>query len=257
MSELLDRVCIVGDSYADVNGDDLEKSWPNLLKNKANTAVIDAQCGISNWSIYQRFVNQLAKQKYDSVIFLHTNPFRWPNLPHELEGSNWNIHDIDEIDFQFASDAIKLEFLNNFYLDLFPEKFSQYISESIFKDVNNYCKDNDIYLINIMCFDTPYSCKTNFPILHDIDKISHYEKIKFVNKYYTFRELDKKHPLPYGDPRMCHFGDKNNLRVANILTDWLINKPMNIKKTAISDFEWDLYDSSNDVLFEKMIKSDE
>lgn len=244
----INDICIVGDSYADINGDSENISWPNLLSKQVESHyTIDSQSGISNWAIYERFCNAVDSKKFTHAIFCHTNPCRWPCLPKELEGSNWNIH-ADEVSVQDVDSYKLLQTMSKYYFDLFPGKFTQFICESIFKEVNQYCKENGIYLINIMCFNTPYSCETDFPILHDIDRISHYEKILHNNKHYTMREFGTK-KLPNGDPRICHFGSKNNTRMANILQDWLVNKPMNITMNAFNDFEWDMYDESNDKMF--------
>jgi hypothetical protein len=246
---MINDICIVGDSYADVNGDDSKSSWPNLLAKEVNSHyVIDAQCGISNWVIYKKFRKAMFKKDYSAVVFCHTNPMRWPSLPAELKNSHWMIND-DFSAIEHVPNKNLLTTLNKYYFDIFPNQFSQYISESIFRDVNEYCDKNNIYLINIMCFNTPYSCETKFPILHDIDWVSQHEQIKYQDKFYTFRTLDKKHPLPQGDPRICHLGDKNNARLASILKQWLIEKPLNIQVTAAVDFTWETHDESNDALF--------
>jgi hypothetical protein len=242
------KLGIFGDSYADTNGDVNLTSWPNLLRQKYKDTYVDGQCGISHWNTYDRFTSNL-DQKFTHIIFCHTNPYRWPCLPEKLNGQNWNIHSN-----RVESYTDTLGVLNEYYLDLCPTKFTDYISESIFRDVNEHCSMNDIHLINIICFKFYYKYETNFPIILDIDRVSHFEKIRYKGQKYSMLEFNKHFPIRNGDPRICHLSPKNNRRLYDILDFMLTNKVMNVNYEAIKHFEWDEFDDDNDELFDRIEK---
>lgn len=241
------KLGIFGDSYADVNGDTELKSWPNLLE----PYHIEGRCGISHWYTYKKFLEKINETHFTHLIFCHTNPNRWPCLPIDLEGSNWNIHSISNNSYKD-----ELGFLNKYYLDLFPEDFSAYISKNIFKDVNQYCADNNIYLVNIFCFDSQIpESMTRFPILRNLNAISCSEKIRYENKEYSFIEFCNKFELRDGDPRICHLGVLNNKKISDILYYLLSNKILNVDHDLYKDFEWDIYDINNDELFKQTLEN--
>lgn len=241
------KLGIFGDSYADVNGDNNLRSWPNLLK----PYHIEGRCGISHWYTYQKFLEAVSHKNFSHIIFCHTNPHRWPCLPEELEGSNWNIHSHHNNSYQN-----ELEYLNKYYFDLFPNTLVNYISEKIFTDVNEYCLKNNIYLVNVVCFNQKmFEYKTNFPILRNLDRVSNNEKIKVNNIAYSFFEICQKFNLKDGDPRICHLGNLNNKRFSDILYHLLLNNILNVDSELYKDFEWDTYDPSNDELFKKILES--
>lgn len=242
------RLGIFGDSYADINGDVNQYSWPNLLKEKYKHTYIDARCGISHWNIYDRFTNNLSK-KFTHIIFLHTNHLRWPCLPKELDGQNWNIHSYPNQSYRET-----LGTLNKYYHDLYPQKFLNYISEAIFRDVNEYCLLNNIYLLNIICFENAYSYKTRFPIISDLDKVSHFEKIRYKGNNYTMIEFNKNFPLKTGDPRICHLGPKNNRKFYDIVDYMLTNTLLDVNYETIKYFDWEEFDEHNDELFDNIEK---
>lgn len=238
------RLGIFGDSYADVNGDKSLSAWPNLLAKKSNFCVIKALCGVSHYWTYERFLENTEHNNFTHIIFCHTNNNRWPCLPKEIEGSNWNIHNMDRPGFPDY-----LRTINKYYFDIFPENFTRFISKSIFENVNKYCKDNNIYLINLTSFGNVINYQSDFPILNDLDQISHQEYITYKNIRYQYSEFIKKHHLHHGDPRICHMGDLNNKRLADIITNLINSKQLNVEYNLYKEFEWDTDDISNDILF--------
>lgn len=245
------RLGIFGDSYADENLDLDYRGWPGLLSKLSEFSIVNAQCGTSHYWAYKKFLEEVRTNNLTHVIFCHTNPYRWPCLPEELEGNNWNIHSVKN-----SSLNETLTLLNNYYYDLFPERFSDFISRSIFKEVNEYCKTNNIFLINITSFDDVRLYNTQkhyFPIFYDIDKVSSLEKIRYKNKEYSYRQIVENFHVGAGDPRSCHLGKTNNKRVADILYPILVNKNTNLVHNMSKDFEWDIYDPSNDNLFAEHI----
>lgn len=244
------KLGIFGDSYADVNGDTNFLSWPNLLYKKYPSTIIEARCGISHWWTYNKFIESIEQNNFTHVIFCHTGQHRWPCLPEELEGNNWNIHSHHNASFNES-----LGLLNKFYWDIFPNKFINFISENIFRSVNEYCLKNNIYLINIICFrQVPYEYQTSFPVLYDLDSVSHQEKINYKGKEYTFLEFIKDYPMEHGDPRICHFGDINNKKVSDIMSNLIETKPYNLYYDLYKEFDWDVYDQSNDERFAKELE---
>jgi hypothetical protein len=243
------RLGIFGDSYADVNGDSELKAWPNLLAKKSEFFYIKARCGVSHYWTYKKFVEAVKHDNFTHIVFCHTNPNRWPCLADELEGNNWNIHNIKNP--SFSND---LELLNKYYLDLFPEHFTKFISTSIFENVNEYCRKNNIFLVNLVCFENLYDHKSEFPLLTDLNPVSYYEHITYKNKRYSYEEFMKQHHLDHGDPRQCHMGDFNNKRLADIITNLFDYKQLNVQYSLAKEFEWDTDDISNDILFTKTLE---
>ena len=240
------RLGIFGDSFADTNGDSELKTWPNLLAKKSEFAYIKARCGVSHYWTYKKFTEAVAHDNFTHIVFCHTSPYRWPCLPVELEGSNWNIHSLKNM--SLTND---LELLNKYYLDLFPDDFTKFISTSIFQNVNEYCRKNNIFLVNIVCFENLCENKSQFPLLTDLSPVSFYEHITYKNKRYSYEEFMKKHHLDHGDPRQCHMGDLNNKRLADIITNLFDSKQLNVQYSLAKEFEWHTDDISNDVLFAK------
>lgn len=240
------KLAIFGDSYADINGDHDRTSWPNILKSKVDDVYVKGLCGTSIWWSYLNFLKYVSTNKPDSVIFCHTNPFRWPSLPEEFENDHWIIG----VDDALAKSQV-LASLNKHYFDLFPKDLSEMIATAIFDKVNAYCRQNDIYLINVLCFDFKdiYEFNTEFPVINDIDKVSHHERIQYNGKTYTPMEAVSQFKMIHGDPRICHFGVNNNKRLADILYQMLEDRTTNVQVNAIHDYEWDQFDKSNDNLY--------
>ena len=57
-----------------------------------------------------------------------------------------------------------------------------------------------------------------------------------------------------GDPRICHYGNKNNKQLGIIILKLMIEKKYNITLNMMSDYVWNQYDESNDILFDRTIK---
>jgi hypothetical protein len=243
------RLGIFGDSYADVNEDTSLSAWPNLLAKKSDFCAIKARCGVSHYWTYQQFIDAIEKHQFTHIVFCHTSENRWPCLPVNLEGSNWNIHNVQNP--SFTND---LRLLNKYYLDLFPDDFTRFISKSIFQNVNDYCRKNNIFLINIVCFENSSKFKSEFPLLVDLNTVSYYEHITYKNKRYSYEEFLKKYHLNDGDPRQCHMGNLNNKRLANIITNLFDSRQYNIEYNLSKEFEWDTDDISNDILFTKILE---
>lgn len=243
------NIAIFGDSYADTNGDKGTYSWPNIIKEK-NDTYIKGRCGTSVWASYINFMEYVSGNKPDAVVFCHTSPYRWPSLPEEIHGQNWNIHSLD-----IPSMTPVLGTLNEYYLDLFPEELSRFIAKNVFQTVNDYCKANGIYLVNLVCFEDTHlqTCTTEFPIISNLEYVSNSELIRHEGKPYTVNQMIEKFKMVNGDPRTCHLGNANNSKLADLVTEFIQNKEKNIKMNA-QKMRWHVFDESNDKLFEEWLE---
>jgi hypothetical protein len=243
------KLAIFGDSYADTNGDNGAYSWPNIFKEN-NDTYIKGLCGTSVWNSYTDFMEYVPGNNPDTVIFCHTNPYRWPSLPKEIEGQNWNIHSLN-IPSMTHTQAV----LNQYYLDIFPEELSRFIAKNVFQALNDYCKSKGIYLVNLVCFDDLHlhTCTTEFPVITNLIHVSNSELVRYNDKSYTVNEMIEKFKMVNGDPRICHLGNSNNNKLANIITELITNKRKNIKMNA-NTLTWHEFDESNDKLFEECLE---
>jgi hypothetical protein len=245
------RVAIFGDSYADINGDKESRSWPNLIKRYTKQTHIMGLSGTSIWWSYDNFKNYIQGNKTDCVIFCHTNPYRWPSLPKEIEGQNWNIHSVDN-----PSVTPLLKDLNRYYLDIFPEELSKFIAKSIFTEINAYCESNGIYLINVFCFDALHidGCVTSFPIITGLNNVSSHERVRYNDNVFTPIEMVQQFNMFNGDPRVCHMGNKNNMKFALLLLRMANEKTKNTIVDCLRDYSWEQFDESNDKLFKEWLE---
>jgi len=242
---------IFGDSYADCINDIDEYSWPSLLYKEANLggriSKDDSDCyGKSGTSTYWSYRNFLASRHlYDHIIFLHTFHNRWPLLPKELEGYSWNVHSHDVPGF-----PDELKKMNRFYYDIFDDDLLRFINYGVFRSVNEICKKEDRYLINVICFwkDMDTSI-TNYPVFYNINELSWNEKIVIDGEDLTMRQyVNERQNF---DKRQCHLGHKNNKIFKDIMLDCLKNQKMNLNVDLFnSNHGWAGYDDSLYEIFE-------
>jgi len=242
-----DRVAIFGDSFADNTIDDNQTSWPSILTKLTRRSFVHGLCGTSSWWSYQNFTNYVKDNNPECIIFCYTSPYRWPSLPEKLEGSNWNTYSPNT-----ASLPPLLATFNQYYFDIFPIELSDLIAKIIFNRVNEYCRRHDIYLINLICFGkTMRDCKSEFPVIRNIDGVSHAERINYEDKVYSVKDFIEQFNLI--DSRVCHLSDKNNKRLADILYSMIQQKITNIDVDLMTEYTWDHFDISNDMKFSNII----
>lgn len=233
------KLGIFGDSYADTNGDDDHYSWPNLLAKQYNTEIFGL-CGTSTWWSYQNFLKNYTK--YDSIIFCHSSANRWPILPDDLIGGNWDISNA-----RGPKTPEKLRKMNEFYFDIFDENILKFLNYNIFQSVNDICKKNNIYLINLICFTKEFEVTTDYPVFYDLHQVSLQETVSYNNKKIPLQKY-----LPIAgviDLRICHMGHKNNKILADIFSSLLDNKIMNVHSELIKDYNWTSEDESLQKIF--------
>lgn len=242
------RLGIFGDSFAACAYDEIGYSWPKLLYNEedihgqVSREWKETDCyALTGTSAFWSYTNFLERRHlYDHVIFLTTFYNRWPLLPKEMEQSSWNVHSHDVRGF---SDQLK--YMNKFYYDIFNMELLKLINHSIFRNVNEICKKENKYLINIICFDKDdYDFSlTNFPVFYNLNEVSSGEKIVENNIPLTMRQYVNERQN--SDYRQCHLGHTNNLILKNILLDCLRNKKMNLKIDLYNtNYCWAGYDRS-------------
>jgi hypothetical protein len=239
------KIGVFGDSYADPNPW-RETSWIHYLSSEKNIEIQTfSASGTSHWWSYKEFLNNYTK--FDAVIFCHTSPMRWPYLPKEYHGREWNVgyegKNITSDDFQ--------QNINRFFGDVFEEPLLAFISSSIIKEVNQRCKQENIYLVNL-CMESDYrvyqSSEIDFPILTNLDNLSRLERTRMEGKEYNTCELLSK--LKTFDVRANHLSPANNRLLANLLYKLITEHTMNLNIDLLSNqawsMPWEIYDTSVD-----------
>jgi hypothetical protein len=248
--------------------------WPRVLAKLYNREIVDrpnvegqfgnyAMGGSSHWYSYEQFLQNY--KKHDVIVFSHTNCERWPATKPGIEGKAWNIGHAPDPD---------MDIINKFRKDIFPSNLLQFIGLNILKDVIQKCEEENIYLINIFPFPNDYELpKTKFPIIHNLDYISHHEETRYHNhypkvnygwtgRYRKFFDFRNKEFIPtvminnaiHFDHRQCHFNCKNNRRFANILYDMISKKEYNTIVDC-TKLDWDYRDEEMDLIYEKIISN--
>ncbi len=242
------KLGIFGDSFATCSFDNVGYTWPKLLfKEEDIDGVVSkdmrstdcyAIAGSSAFWAYSHFINR--RHLYDHIIFLTTYHNRWPLLPKEIESYSWNIHSHDVPGF-----PDELKHMNKFYYDIFNMDLLRLINQSIFRQVNEICKTENKYLINIICFDKDHYdfSITDFPIFYNLNLVSSGEKIVVDGEDLTMRQYvnDRQNY----DRRHCHMGHANNMIFKNIMLDSLRNKTMNLQVDLYNtNYHWAGHDDS-------------
>lgn len=220
------KLGVFGDSYADFGNDINRIAWPALVKKGLNCeAHFFAKAGSSLFYSYELFLKHY--KKFDTIIFTFSSSNRWPALPSEYSGKEYNIGytKIDPL----------MDHLNTYFFTLFPDNLLNLISSAIHRNVVKICKDQGIYLIQIIPFSNYKDRKirfdfdfyeNDFPLITGLDIISHLEQINIEGKVnYTCKYLAEKNMQDY---RMCHLNKTNNIMLADMLIDYIKNMKYNI-----------------------------
>lgn len=259
------RLGIFGDSYAAFVGRyESCPPWPKHLSSLLNAETFGhhALPGTSHWYAYEQFLRHY--KNYDTIVFVHTNCERWPYLPHEQQCKAWNIG--------YLQDEY-MDPLNKIRKTIFPSALLEFISLSIFKDVNDKCREAGIYLVNVFSFPDDYVIPaTEFPIVKHLDYVSHLEKTKFQDHFpkpdFSFKAKfeqwinDESRYYPTQmiikstggqDRRECHMNCNNNKRLAFMLFDFVKNKQHDIIVDC-KQKEWDVFDNEMNKIYDNWLK---
>lgn len=226
-----------GDSFIDANH---EHSWPKLIEQTVNEPCkFYGLSGTSQWFSYELFIDNFAK--FDTIIFCHTSHVRWPALPKKYHGKQFNIGYADlKTDWYMQQ-------VNAFYQDVFPKNLTKFLCENIGKSVNELCKVNNKFLINLIPFKLPYDIDTDFPVLKGLSDISKNEVTTTHNKKeYITKWLEGKNIV---DPRPCHLNYENNIKLNNIVKELILEKKYNIK-IDLNNLDW----NKNDIMIDQQLK---
>lgn len=241
------KVGIYGDSYADPNPFPNE-SWITYLKNNLNSDVFDrhSTSGTSHWWSYQRFIETY--KDYDTIIFCHTNPLRWPHLPKEYEGREWNtgyMQNGERGDF--------LDDINKFFQFIFTDELLRFHCSSIFRKVNEICQKENIFLINLhmetaetLGPDYSYEIsKSPFSTFTGMDNLSRWEKVLHNDgKVYPTVELLYKYKI-FNDVRANHLSEANNTLLGRMLLSIIENKEYTHNTNLMSLNTWEEFSENS------------
>jgi len=231
------KIAVFGDSYGDVNNDPDLKGWPHQLATMMgdNNLGKYAQSGTSTWWSYQLFLKNY--KKYDVIVFCYSASSRWPILPDELVGQHWRLPG-----YPLAQWQDKMSKLNEVYFDIFNDDLLSFLSASVFASVNEICRNENKYLINLLSFNRDFIIpETPFPIFEDVSKISRNEEVIRNVKMTTMKEVtcDPKNAIWLEpDKRICHLNNENNHRLASIFKHSIDNTSTSIYSNLFKEYEW-------------------
>ncbi len=223
------NIGIFGDSYCDKKGNKIVGSWAEVVNKhvKPNSVGYYGSSGTSQWWSYQEFLKHY--HKYDTIFFVHSSIRRWPHLPEDLMGHHYDVG-------YNISDSELIKEMNKYFLHIFSDELLSFIGESIFKAVNDTCRKNDIYLVNLVPFEVFYDLTTDYPVITDIDEVSRSEEIVFNGKNQNFFKVLTDNKI--NDPRSCHLNNSNNQLLGNHIIDLLENKTYNNKTSMLTEMNW-------------------
>jgi hypothetical protein len=151
------NIGIFGDSFADPNpGQEGRESeaWVTVLNSfEGVTATSYGVSGISNWNVYEQFVQH--QHLYDAVIFVYSSVSRIPVMPKGLDGYNFIRPDtIDHLDFIPDNDKDRIRNIVDVYWNhLQSDDFDLFMYQSVFDRVNSVCKSQNKKLVNVLPFE--------------------------------------------------------------------------------------------------------
>ena len=238
------KLGVFGDSFADpidFNASD-NFAWPVLLSKECNLTKKDcyARKGTSHWWSYEQFL--LNYKKYDTIIFVHTSAMRWPHLPTEETGRHWMVGEFGDIDGLVSP---LLRQINPHYMDLFSEELLNFISQNIYRSVNQICLEHGIQLVNIMPFETEYVVEDfGYPTLTGLTKISLDERVVINGTRYTIVEALHLVEEIREYSRYCHLNKTNNRTLSDMMIELIESK----RSGVIDLTAYDCWTTENDDL---------
>jgi len=121
MLNIIMKLAIYGDSFAEINPPRIEHSWQQLLANKLNCSM---NCyGLNSSSIfysYRKFLETYSN--YDIIVFLVTEPNRYAKTFH-ISSTNENIFVSNVFAIDYVKKNFKLTWEENKHLDKFYNYF--------------------------------------------------------------------------------------------------------------------------------------
>jgi len=142
---------------------------------------------------------------------------------------------------------------------VFNERLLNFISTNIFRSVNDICKKEGKYLVNVMCFDDNSTgghvenyklTDTDFPILSDLTSISDIEQVNIGGYPHKLARLLVDAGIP-DNIRAAHMNEANNTQVARIVADVIQSKQMNRFIKLMDEYTWSPFDEKLQNLYGK------
>ena len=220
------KIGIFGDSYSFDPKQSGNHSWPALLFTESNSYSYNySHPGSSPWWSYEQFLTH--RVHYDVIIFCYSNYTRWPVLPEHLTGKAFFTPHFSELE--------EMKKYTDVYFDIFSDKLLKFTYENIFRSVNEICKQEGRYLINLQ---TTEDLKSNFdfPNYYGLHFIAVNEKTYFNGKPITLCELHTTHGVP--DNRKCHLTKSNNLRLFEFIKKAISERPSKVNLDLYREFSW-------------------
>ena len=202
------KLGIFGDSYADPNPNP-DYAWSHYLTQSLQPELVTnfSRSGTSHWWSYENFLKNYSN--FDTIVFCHTTEWRWPHVPEELVGYQWDLgsagYDVPDT----------LRGMNKFFFDIFSKELLTFISSNIFKSVNDICNENGIKLVNVTMYDQHKNESVPYPILSGVDEISYIERTVHNGQDYNFVKLLTQ--LKRHDCRANHLIPANNQLLADLI----------------------------------------
>lgn len=239
------KIAFFGDSYSDIGMEEYRTgtAWPEVLSSllPIKKSGYYGVCGSSIWHAYNELLKHI--NNYDVIVFCYSSAYRWPCLPDHLKGCGYLIHTPDD---RFPE---MIKYID-VYRDLFTDSFLKFVSGNIFTAVNELCKKQNKFLINLCCFGKEFNrTPTTYPIFYNIDKVSINETVIQHGKTVTMREVI--HHQRHNDKRQCHLNTSNNRLLAEIFKDVIENQVSNLESDLYNEYEWVNFDTQVNEWFGK------
>ena len=187
------RVAIIGDSFTHTYKD----TWIETVCNELDLTVIH-QAGFrgqAQYRIYLEFL-EIIKNNPDIIVCCHTE---YNRVYHESETIHkWYGETKEDISHLVRNKEV-LEAARQYYFHLYDDKFSNFIFCCIVEKMQETCKQRNIKLVNIPCFNHDLIDKTYGLWLLSASGLVDCSKIDYI------REFNKNQMTNVHDPRLNHF----------------------------------------------------
>lgn len=205
------KIGVFGDSFADKNNPHLEnnikglenESWIKVLEDEGHNIISYGTYGTSTYYSWEKFFEQY--EQFECIVFCYSSLDRTPVLPKGLESfstlfqpedlyTSQRYKSIHDIDLEMTLNKILLA-----KPYMYSQSFSLYLQQKIFNDVNLYCWDKKIRLVNVLSFENREK------------KLFNLEPRMFDVFYNLVAVSQKEMPdLQFADPRYNHLSKENN-----------------------------------------------
>lgn len=219
------KLGIFGDSFAFPNR--VFGGWPVSLAKNMNIGSINyAHSGTSIWYSYKKFLEHA--QDFTHIVFVYSSPYRWHVLPDHLSHFHWIIDEekLNSSPYLDNDQKKDLQTILPAYKFLMDDSFNMFVYQTIFDNVNKFCKNNNIKLVNIITFDDSNtsisldeaagSCITGLVSIHNTE-------LSQKNS----REI-ADYIMKVKDVRPCHMNTNNNNVIAQLVEQELNSCTVNV-----------------------------